>query len=110
MYRLHRHAPIARPRTPLLAHLRALWARPLGGRLHLVEDRDRQAVELVVGALRDDLVEDPSPRIFAKPLGQHFAQLLPILGLRSGEDLSPRNHVDGSFSALGFDFGTWILP
>src|SRR5450432_3589683 len=63
----------------------------------LVEDRDRQTVELTVRALGDDLVEDLRARIVPDPAGQDFPELLTVFGLRRGEDLGPHDHSVSSF-------------
>jgi hypothetical protein len=86
-------------------------------RLHLVEDGDRQAVKLAVGALGHDFVEDSSAWIVTDPPCQNLTQLLAIFGLRGGEDLGPHNHLQTPFcattaeiSASGIFFSIFTYP
>src|SRR5262249_34861453 len=67
----------------------------------LVENRDRQAVKLAVGALRDDLVDDLRARVVPNPAGDHLAELFAVLGLRRGEDLSFHDHLSSAPFGLG---------
>jgi hypothetical protein len=65
----------------------------------LVEQRDRQAVELRVRRLRHDLVDDVDAILVgAHPVGDDLAEELALLGLGRGEDLHA-GHIDhaGSF-------------
>src|SRR5687767_1208350 len=57
----------------------------------VVEERDAEAVELAVGALGHDLVENAHLRVVAQPAGQYLAQLVTILRLRRGEHLGPHH-------------------
>src|SRR6476661_302722 len=59
----------------------------------LVEQRDRQAVELRVRRLRDDLVDDLVLGMAANPVGNELTQELAFFGLRRREHLHTR-HVD----------------
>src|SRR5436190_14863952 len=52
-----------------------------------VEKRDRQAVELLVGALGDDLVDDLQLWIVVQPAGDVVAHGFAVARQRGGEDL-----------------------
>src|SRR5205807_6156527 len=58
-----------------------------GPRALAVEERDRQAVELLVGALGDDLVDDLQLLVVAQPAGDVVAHRFAVARQRGGEDL-----------------------
>src|SRR2546421_8741370 len=58
-----------------------------GARALAVEERDRQAVEFLVGRLRDDLVLDLDLRVLLYPAGDVVAHLLAVGGERGGKNL-----------------------
>src|SRR3954469_11085278 len=58
-----------------------------GPRALAVEERDRQAVEFLVGRLGDDLVHDLHLRVVLHPAGDVVAHLLAVAGQGGGEDL-----------------------
>src|SRR5215471_4724469 len=66
-------------------------------RCQLVENRNREAVELAVRALGHDLVDDLRARVVADPPRENLSQLLSVFGLRRGEDLGPHDHSVSSF-------------
>ena len=57
--------------------------------LHLVENRDGQAVKLAVGALGHDLVENPSSRIVTDPPRQNLANSSRSLAFVAVKTLAP---------------------
>src|SRR5689334_7530874 len=59
----------------------------------LIEQRDGQAVELGIRALRDDLVHDLVIGMAADPVGDQLTQELALLGLRRREHFHA-GHVD----------------
>src|ERR1051325_10180239 len=59
----------------------------------LVEQGDREAMELRVGALGHDLVDDLVVRMAANPIGNQLAEELALLGPRCGEHLHA-GHID----------------
>src|SRR5205814_5414079 len=62
-------------------------SKPSGPRALAVEERDRQAVELLVGALGDDLVDDLQLLVLVQPAGDVVAHRLAVARERGGEDL-----------------------
>src|SRR5438128_4046671 len=58
-----------------------------GARALAVEERDRQAVEFLVGRLRDDFVHDLDLRVLLYPAGDVVAHLLAVAGERGGKNL-----------------------
>src|SRR5258708_36787388 len=65
----------------------ASQVKPSGPRALAVEKRDRQAVELLVGALRDDLVDDLELLVLRQPAGDGVAHRLPVARQRGGKNL-----------------------
>ena len=64
-----------------------------------VRERDGQTVELGVGGLRDDLVEDLEFGMATNPGGDGFAEELAVPCFRRGEHLQPiRFSSDDNFS------------
>src|SRR5437762_14151922 len=57
------------------------------GLVVLVEQRNREAVELGVRALRDDLVDDFVVRVTADPVSDQLAEQLTLFRLRRREHL-----------------------
>src|SRR6185503_21304769 len=61
----------------------------------LVEQRDGQAVELGIRALRDDLVDDLVIGMAANPIRDQLTQQLSLLGLRRRKNLHA-GHIDNA--------------
>src|SRR5438874_11904967 len=65
----------------------------------LVEDGDGEAMELTIGRLRHDLVDDARMGVGPDPVGDVLAQLLALTGLRSGKHLhASKIHGQAPFS------------
>src|SRR6185312_11916432 len=75
-------------------------ARGQASALRLVEERDGQAVELRIGALGDDLVDDVVVGVRPDPVRDDLAQELALLRLRRREDLHARHIEDAEAVVL----------